>query len=95
MLLPNFSTFEATFKNHTLYHRRHAESQASSLAYKHFKEHHHNFQQLVKFTSIEKIKKQTSFEETGILLKRRINFWVLKLKALYPHGLNQVLNNID
>ena len=35
-----------------------------------------------------------NFQETRILLKRRENFWVLKLKTLYPEGLNQELNNM-
>ena len=55
----------------------------------------HNFQQHAEFTLIEQIKKQTAAEETRTLLKRRENFWVLKLKALYLDGLNQALNNGD
>ena len=55
----------------------------------------HNFQQHPEFTLIERIKKLTTTEETRTLLKRRVNFWVLNLKTLYPDGLNQELNNID
>ena len=62
-------------------------------------ESNHNFQQHAEFTLIEQIKKQTTTEETRTLLKRRENFWVLKLKALYTKlyldGLNQALNNSD
>ena len=58
-------------------------------------EPNHNFQQHAEFTLIEQIKKQTAAEETRTLLKRRENFWVLKLKALYLDGLNQALNNGD
>ena len=58
-------------------------------------ESNHNFQQHAEFTLIEQIKKQTATEETRTLLKRRENFWVLKLKALYLDGLNQALNNGD
>ena len=55
----------------------------------------HNFQQHAEFTLIEQIKKQTTAEETRTPLKRRENFWVLKLKTLYPDELNQKSNNID
>ena len=44
---------------------------------------------------LSKLKKQTAAEETRTLLKRRENFWVLKLQTLYPDALNQELNNID
>ena len=54
-----------------------------------------NSQQHAEFTLIEQIKKQTIAEETRTLLKRRENFWVSKLKTLYPDGLNQELNNIN
>ena len=39
-------------------------------------------------------KQNRNFQETRILLKRRENFWVLKLKTLYPEGLNQELNDM-
>ena len=42
-----------------------------------------------------KIKKPTTTEEARTLLKRRKDFWVLKLITLYPGGLNQGLKNID
>ena len=59
------------------------------LACKHLNEKRYNFQQSAKFALIEQIKKQATAEETRTLLKRRENFWVLKLKALYPDGLHQ------
>ena len=59
------------------------------LACKHLNEKRHNFQQNADFALIEQIKKQTTAEETRTLLKRRENFWVLKLTALYPDGLHQ------
>ena len=65
------------------------------MACSHFNEQNYNFQQHAESTLIEEIKKQTTAEETRTLLKRRENFWVLKLKTLYPDGLNQELNNID
>ena len=71
-----------------------AKSQTSILVCKHFNKQNRNFQEYAEFTLIEQIKKQTTAEETRILLKRRENFWVLKLKTLYPEGLNQELNNM-
>ena len=72
-----------------------AKSQASILARKHFNEQNNNFHQNAEFTLIEQIREQTAAEETRTRLKRRRHFWVLKLKTLYPDGLNQELNNID
>ena len=60
----------------------------NAYIYQRTKQQNHNFQQHVEFTLIEEIKKQATAEETRTLLKRRENFWVLKLKALYPDGLN-------
>ena len=65
------------------------------MACKHFNKQNHNFQQHAELALIEQIKKQTTTEETRTLLKRRENLWVLKLRTLYPDGLNQELNNID
>ena len=79
--------------------RKDAKSQASILACINFNEQNHNFQQHAEFTLIEQIKKQTTTEETRTFREAKIygreNLWVLKLKALYPDGLNQELNNID
>ena len=36
----------------------------------------------------------TTTEQLGLLLKKREHFWILKLKTLYPDGLNQQLNDI-
>ena len=52
-------------------YRKDHKSKASILAYKHFNEQNHNFQQHAEFTLIEIIKKQTSAEETRTLLERR------------------------
>ena len=35
----------------------------------------------------------TTTEQLRLLLKKRENFWLLKLKTLYPDGLNQELND--
>ena len=34
-------------------------------------------------------------EEKRKLLKKGEKFWILKLKTLYPKGLNEELSNID
>ena len=65
------------------------------LACKHFNEQNHNFQEHAEFTLIEQIKKQTATEDIRTLLERGKNFWVLKLKTLYPDRLNQELKNIN
>ena len=93
--LPYVHKSETPFKIHLNNHRKDAKSQASILACKHFNEQNHNFQQHAEITLIEQIKKQTTAEETRIILKRRKNFWVLRLKTLSPDGLNEKLNNID
>ena len=36
----------------------------------------------------------TTTKQLRVLLKKRENFWILKLKTLYPNGLNQELNDI-
>ena len=54
-----------------------------------------NFQRDAKFTLIEQITKTfTTTEQSLLLLKKRENFRILKLKTLYPDGLNQELINI-
>ena len=65
------------------------------MACKHFNKPNNNFQQHAEFPLIEQIKKQTTTKETRTLLERRENFWVLKLKTLYPDGLNQESDNTD
>lgn len=49
------------------------------------------FHQDAEFTLIEQIKNQTTTKETRTLLKQRANFWVLKIKTLYPDGWNKEL----
>ena len=67
----------------------------SLLSPKHFNEPNHSFQQHTEFALIEQIRKQTTDEETRKLMKKRENFWILKLKTSQPDGLNQELNDID
>ena len=82
--------FKFRFNNH----REDAKLQPPTLSYKHCNEQNHNFKRHSAFTLIEQIKKQTTAEETRTLLKGRENFWLLKLRTLYPDGLIQELNNI-
>ena len=54
-----------------------------------------SFQRDAKSTLIEQITNSfTTTEQLRILLKKRENFWILKLKTLYSDGLNQELNDI-
>ena len=76
-------------------HRKNAKSEASIVACKHFNKEGHHFQQNAEFTLIEQMKKQRTAEETRTLLKRKENFWILKLETLYLDELNQELNDID
>ena len=62
---------------------------------KHFIESNHNFQKHAEYTLIEQIRKQMATEETRKLLKKRENFWILKLQNLYQNILNEELNIID
>ena len=72
-------------------HRKDSKNKNSILACKHFQ----NFQWDAKFTLIEQITETfTSTEQLWLLLKKRENFWILKLKTLYPDGLNQELKDI-
>ena len=93
--LPCVGKSETLFNTRLNNHRKDAKSEALILACKHFNKQNHNFQQHAEFTFIEQIKKQTTTEETKTLLKRRKNFWVLKLKTLYLDGINQESNNVD
>ena len=48
-----------------------------------------------KFTLIEQVTKTfTTTEQLRLPLKKRENIWILKLKTLYPDGLNQELGDI-
>ena len=72
-------------------HRKDSKNKNSILACKHFQ----NFQWDAKFTLIEQITETfTSTEQLWLLLKKRENFWILKLKTLYPDGLNQEFKDI-
>ena len=60
-------------------HRKDAKLEKPILARNHFIESNHNFQKHAEYTLIEQIRKQMATEETRKLLKKRENFWILKL----------------
>ena len=62
----------------------------------HFKQSDHNFNKHATFTLIEEINYTiyTDIDKIKIRLKRREDFWILKLDTLTTKGLNQELNNV-
>ena len=86
---------EASFNIRLKNHRKDSKNKNPILACKHFQNSNHNFQRDAKFTLTAQITKSfTTTEQLRLLLKKRENFWILKLKTLYPDGLNQELNDI-
>ena len=76
-------------------HRKESKNKNPILACKHFQNLNHNSQRDEEFILIEQIMKTFStIEELRLPLKKRKNFWILKLITLYPDGLNQGLNDI-
>ena len=49
------------------------------------------FTLIEQFTEISNVNKDT----LRLRLKRRENFWIIKLAALAPKGLNQILNKVQ
>ena len=97
-LLQYIGKSETPFNLRLNNHRKDAKDTTSKnniLACKHFQQPNHDFQRHAKFTLIEKITKSCiSTAQIRLLLKKRENFWILKLKTLYPDGLNQELNDV-
>ena len=62
----------------------------------HFKQPGRNFNKHAKFTLTEQINNtiNTDIDTIKTRLKRREDFWILKLDTLTPEGLNQGLNNV-
>ena len=63
-------------------------------ACKHFNNNEHTFSKHGKFIIIKRLRNivTTPTETLRLRLKERENFWIIKLKTLTPHGLNQQLN---
>ena len=61
-----------------------------------FKIHGHNFMKHGKFTLIEQLTEMSnvSKDTLRLRLKRREDFWIIKLETLAPKRLNQELNNV-
>ena len=86
---------ETSFNIRLNNHRKDSSNKNPILACKHFQNSNHNFQMDAEFTLIEQITKSfTTTKQLQPLLKKWENFWIIKLKTLYPDGLNQELNNI-
>ena len=74
-------------------HRKDTKKSNSFLTCKHFQEQGHNFNKHAKFIIIDKlVKLHGSKEALREMLAIRENFWIQKLKALVPFGLNQELS---
>ena len=58
--------------------------------------HGHNFTKHAKFILIEQLTEisYVSKDTLRLRLKGREDFWIIKLEAIGPKGLNQELNNI-
>ena len=62
----------------------------------HFKMHDHNFIKHAKFALIEQLTEisNVSKDTLRLRLKRREDFWIIKLETLAPTGLKQELNHV-
>ena len=77
-------------------HRKDVNNLKAIRASNHFKIHGHNFMKHAKFTLIEQLTEisNVSKDTLRLRLKRREDFWIIKLETLAPKGLNQELNNV-
>ena len=67
--------------------------QSASQADQHSKLPHHNLNQHARFTLIEQLDNVNIDKDlTTLRLKKREDFWIQKLKTLYPCGFNAELN---
>ena len=74
-------------------HRKDTNKHNSILAYKHFQEKGHNFNQNAKFIIIGKLANLHGYKEAlQEMLVIRETFWIQELKTLVPFGLNQELS---
>ena len=93
--LQNLGKSEISFNIRLNNQRKESKNRNPIIVCKHFQNSNHNFQRDAKFTLIEQITKPfTTTEQLRLLLKKRRNFWMLRLKTLYPDRLNQELNDI-
>ena len=73
-------------------HRKDTKKPNSILACKHFQEKEHNFNKHAKFIIIDKLVNLHGSKEALRELLEIENFWIQKLKAIVPFGLNQELS---
>ena len=78
------------------YHRKDVNNPKAIPACNLFKIHGHNFMKHAKFTLIEQLTEISSVSKDTLRLqlKRREDFWIIKLETLAPKRLNQQLNNV-
>ena len=77
-------------------HRKDVYNPKAIPACNHFKIHGHNLMKHAKFTLTEQLPEisNVSKDTLRLRLKRREDFWIIKLETLAPKGLNQELNNV-
>ena len=81
---------ETTFNRRLHKHRKDTKKPYSILACKLFQKQGHNFNKHAKFIFIDKlVNLHGSKESLQEMLMVRLNFWIQKLKSLFPFGLNQ------
>ena len=87
---------ETSFNIRLNNHRKDVNNPKAIPACLHFKKEGHNFMKHAKFTFIEELSERDHITKETLRsrLKKRENFWILKLQTLTPKGLNQELNNI-
>ena len=74
-------------------HRKDVNKQSTPLVNQHFKLPGLNFNQYSKFILIEQLDNINIDEDLATLrLKKREDFWLLRLKILQPDGFNAELN---
>ena len=76
-------------------HRKDVNNSKAIPACNHFKIHGHNFMEHAKFNLIEQLEISNVSKDTlRLRLKRREDFWIIKLETLALKGLNQELKNV-
>ena len=77
-------------------HRKDVNNLKAIPACNHFEIHGHNFMKHAKFTLIEQLMEisNVSKDTLRLWLKRREDFWIIKLETLAPKELNEELNNV-
>ena len=77
-------------------HKKDVNNPKKIQACSHFKIHDHNFMKRVKFTLIEQLTEisNVSKDTLRLQLKRREDFWIIKLETLAPKRLNQEVDNV-